>query len=682
MSAIGCSRRTVDLRSRPCDAGQCLTGYTCDPASNRCVSSFDACADEGRHIPCSYGAASCSGGCRVCTGGTWSACAVPNEPQECDANTTACADAMHLATCGPVGYVDSTTPCDFGCNGTADPARCNECVPGTSQCQGVVFVECSNDGRIVTQQSCQGTSQCANVGSCDNNLGCQVLPTAPDNTPCDEGAARDGNMCNSACVTGQCVAGATADCDDGLGCTNDRCAPVGGCRHEAQPATFECRAAAAECDVAELCNGTASDCPADEVANASTVCRTAAGECDVTETCDGIGVACPTDGFASSATVCGASGDVCDIVDHCSGNSPTCVDTNHHGDFCGSACANIDTYVEYRCNQALCAAQPALGCDDGLACNGAETCNASPAVQCVADPSPPCVPDACACSVDSCTDPATCVHDFSGCSTFDLTAPSWTYARKSLVPLTLNADCAGQTITCTTNPEARLCLLYESFDGGLADFVGTGFAGAACGSSAGIGLDSTVLSNNCSGDVLSFTPGTGTLDTATLRDAAAVDATNLSSIAYHIKVGYDSSTDAGETVVLRGCCSATGACSDYAVGLPNGSDANGRDDWGDRPCDSSACTGTGYTMPAWPFDACPTLRADLRFVSSQSTEVAQVDDFAISAVGVHNLPVTDNSDGTYAVELRPCGPGNITVTCTWNVPGGTPLSDFVTINVP
>jgi len=82
--------------------------------------------------------------------------------------------------------------------------------------------------------------------------------------------------------------------------------------------TSECRASADVCDVAEVCDGVADDCPADVFEEATTECRAAAGDCDVAETCTGTGPACPADGFEALGTACGDPGDtVCDDPDSC-----------------------------------------------------------------------------------------------------------------------------------------------------------------------------------------------------------------------------------------------------------------------------------------------------------------------------------------------------------------------------
>lgn len=90
------------------------------------------------------------------------------------------------------------------------------------------------------------------------------------------------------------------------------------------PTTTLCRASTGTCDAAEYCTGTSSICPADGFAPATTVCRPAAGGCDVAETCTGTSATCPADSLASAGTVCRPAESVCDIAETCSGTSAAC----------------------------------------------------------------------------------------------------------------------------------------------------------------------------------------------------------------------------------------------------------------------------------------------------------------------------------------------------------------------
>src|SRR5207249_1103916 len=172
-------------------------------------------------------------------------------------------------------------------------------------------------------------------------------------------------------------ASGTACTDDGNACTLDQCNGTSvDCQHPAGNAGAVCRAAAAECDVAETCTGTSTTCPTDgnkangtactadtnpctldqcngisnscqhPAGNAGALCRAAAGECDVAESCTGSSTTCPSDGFKSNGTACTDDGNPC-TADVCSGASTTCT---HPVGNAGAACTedgepcNADTF--------------------------------------------------------------------------------------------------------------------------------------------------------------------------------------------------------------------------------------------------------------------------------------------------------------------------------------------------
>jgi len=72
--------------------------------------------------------------------------------------------------------------------------------------------------------------------------------------------------------------------------------------------------------VAELCDGSSNDCPAD--AKSTAVCRPSSGDCDLAERCDGIGNNCPAD--AKRTAVCRPAASECDQPERCDGVSNTC----------------------------------------------------------------------------------------------------------------------------------------------------------------------------------------------------------------------------------------------------------------------------------------------------------------------------------------------------------------------
>jgi len=92
----------------------------------------------------------------------------------------------------------------------------------------------------------------------------------------------------------------------------------------AADADIVCREAKGVCDLAEVCDGNALECPSDNFAADTTECRESAGVCDVAEFCAGDSVECPADDFAADTTECRESAGVCDVAEFCAGDSVEC----------------------------------------------------------------------------------------------------------------------------------------------------------------------------------------------------------------------------------------------------------------------------------------------------------------------------------------------------------------------
>ncbi|HEY3359569.1 MAG TPA: hypothetical protein VGQ83_40340 [Polyangia bacterium] len=200
-------------------------------------------------------------------------------------------------------------------------------------------------------------------------------------------------------------------CEDGVCCASDcpgACwycqAGSGTCG--ARPAGFECRSAAGACDAAEVCNGTAHECPADGFKGAGVVCRAeAAGGCDQAETCTGTSSACPADVVKPAGTLCRAVAGVCDVAETCNGSSGLCPpdgfrpagtlcddgNGNTYHDRCtgvSAACQGTTktcpantacvTYTASADGTADCVpsyAAAGTACNDGLSCTTGEKCD-------------------------------------------------------------------------------------------------------------------------------------------------------------------------------------------------------------------------------------------------------------------------------------------------------------------
>lgn len=216
-----------------------------------------------------------------------------------------------------------------------------------------------------------------------------------------------------------------AECDDGLGCTVDRCdlaAPAPHCvwtlaadaclvadrcyaRAEASP-----RAPCLACDperdrfaLSEVADGGACDEGDRCVTN---------GHC-VAGACRGEAVTCTGDGpcsvaFCDPAIGCGSdplAGISCDDLDPCTATD-TCVEGVCVG--AGDPCDDGDPCTDDSCDAAGCHHAPRLGaCDDGDPCTVGETCQASGVCS---GGEPNACDDGNVCTIDVCDGDVGCVH--------------------------------------------------------------------------------------------------------------------------------------------------------------------------------------------------------------------------------------------------------------------------------
>lgn len=163
------------------------------------------------------------------------------------------------------------------------------------------------------------------------------------NDACGGGTASDCQVCNATNSRGICtpiVAGSTCRaatdiCDIAEVCDGSNTA----CPADAfMSSSTICRTKSGTCDIAERCTGTSAACPSDSVKTAGTVCREAAGDCDVDEMCNGTAKTCPSNAFVVAGTVCRPAAGICDIQETCSGTSANCPTNAFHP--AGTQCLN------------------------------------------------------------------------------------------------------------------------------------------------------------------------------------------------------------------------------------------------------------------------------------------------------------------------------------------------------
>ena len=301
---------------------------------------------------------------------------------------------------------------------TCDPA------PGLDRCTG----GCNQHCRL---ENCDDRNGCTS-DTCDLVFGCANEPV-PDGTPCP-----DGDLCNGSetCLSGACRPGIPPDCDDHNPCTND-CDPAQGCVHTLVP-----DGPSPECN-GNVCNG--------EAACKSGVCAPGTpvncddGNPDTNDSCD------PATGNCRHVVPSACTNDLdCDDHNPCTADTCDAVGGGHV------------------CHNRPVAGTGIAGCDDGDACNGAETC-----VNGICQPGTPlsCPADDQFCTDDRCRgdrSPAeACVHEpIAGCC--ETVTPGDIASTEPVCddgnPCTLD-QCAADH-TCTHAIIAGCCLVDADCDDG------------------------------------------------------------------------------------------------------------------------------------------------------------------------------------------------------------------------
>ena len=361
----------------PPQQGCCLPGNTCETRLPEC------CLNEGGTLlgsesPCTEPEACCmsNGTCRFL------------DPLCCESDGG--------SPQGPDSVCRQVEACCLG-DGTCqvlDPLCCRE-QGGMSRGPATVCTVhvCDCD----TDVDCDDGDYCNGAESCDFQLGCQagsppctdpLLPQCDeDNQSCVEclsdAHCDDGDFCTGAetCDDATCQSGTPPNCDDDVACTIDSCSSAAAaCLHALDHAACNngvfCDGQEF-CDLQSGCLGGPIPCTGaprpecDEETNACVECLIDA-HCDdevscTVDSCDEEDHECK---YRASDAACD-DGDFCNGAETCnatngcrSGTSPNCDDgvecTFDHCDSQAGACvSDSDDFV----------------CDDGLFCNGSETCD-------------------------------------------------------------------------------------------------------------------------------------------------------------------------------------------------------------------------------------------------------------------------------------------------------------------
>ena len=294
--------------------------------------------------------------------------------------------------CDDGQYCNGAETCSAGSCISGSPVNCNDgvactadsCNEGSDSCDNTPNNANCDDGQWCNgSETCDAASGClaGTAVNCDDAIACtsdscneasDSCNHAPDNGACSDGVFCNGVETCSASVG--CQGGAAVDCNDGVGCTDDSC----------NEGTDSCDNVAnnGNCDDGLFCNGS-------ETCNAASDCQAGSDPCpgeicqEATDTC----VGCTVDGDCNDGQYCNGT-ETCNAGTCQSGTAVSCND--------GVGCT-IDS-----CNEGTdsCDNIPSNGlCDDGLFCNGTETCDS--VSDCLAG-SDPCGGETCDEGSDSC----------------------------------------------------------------------------------------------------------------------------------------------------------------------------------------------------------------------------------------------------------------------------------------
>ncbi len=374
---VACTRDT------DCDDGIACTVDLCDVATGNCSSDADdALCDNGRFCD---GVEYCDP-LRGCRSGLRPDCddGVDCTIDDCDSVTDQCVSLPDDGFCDNGTFCDGEEWCDAvrDCQ-SGDPPDCDDGVSCTVDQCDLDLDACVHDP---VDALCDDGSFCTGVETCDALRDCQP-GTPPD---CDDGVDCTIDSCDPA--TGACTHEPDdRRCDNGVFCDGaETCSAVRGCQpgprpdcddgvsctaDECDPAIDACvhRVDHAFCDDGVFCNGVEACDPLNDCQPGTPPDCDDGVACTV-DACDQRLDQCvhaPDDRACDNGVFCDGA-ETCDAVAGCMSGTDPC-----SGQFCRES---DEQCVECR-NDA--------DCDDGDFCNGAETCDKDGSCR---DGTPPCPP--------------------------------------------------------------------------------------------------------------------------------------------------------------------------------------------------------------------------------------------------------------------------------------------------
>ncbi len=381
-----------------CDDAISCTVDSCSPVTDDCDNiPDDTLCDDGLFCNgtefCDF-AADCDVGADPCPG------------QFCDEVGDACVGCVSdldcddgvfcngAETCDALGVCQAGTPvtCDDGVSCTLD--FCDEaggaCInlPFDSVCDNGLFCDgaetCDSllDCQPGTPVDCDDAVACT-ADSCNEAF--NVCQNVADHAICDNGLFCDGTeFCQ---VLQGCLSGAPVNCNDGIACTSDSCDEV----------TDSCSSVPddAACDDGLFCDGIEFcdpllDCHAGTPVNCGDGVGCTADSCDeLTETC----ISVPNDAACDNGLFCDGL-ETCDATLDCLAGTP--VDCDDFVDCTVDGCNNVTGGCDNLPSDAAC--------DNGLYCDGTESCDA--VLGCLFGTTPDCTPLTDQCNDGICDDVA------------------------------------------------------------------------------------------------------------------------------------------------------------------------------------------------------------------------------------------------------------------------------------
>jgi hypothetical protein len=312
-----------------------------------------------------------------------SACATPTTTFYADADGDGYGDpASAQESClPPAGYVQDAGDCDDTDDAVFPGAeeRCDgvdqNCDPDDEQ-----GLSC-DDGLFCTDDDACQDGACVGSGSpCNREQRCVESDDECVTEGCDEDAdCEDDRYCNGdeTCDTGsgECR-DASRRLSDGVSCTDDTC-------NEGDD-QVEHRAEDANCDDGRFCNG-------EETCDASEGCRPGAAACP-DQVCNEATDECQACAHSADCN----DGLFCNGIETCNIDAGLCVPGTPPATSDGIPCT-VDLCNEF--TNSIDHAPSNVVCDDGLYCNGAETCHVTLGCQ---DGTAPALSDSVSCTVDTC----------------------------------------------------------------------------------------------------------------------------------------------------------------------------------------------------------------------------------------------------------------------------------------